>query len=73
MPYNANAIPRAAVWTLKSSNPDLPAESAILPDDGSNATESVFEEDKRRLVNPQDFADGGKYRCELWPSTSFAY
>ncbi|KAJ0164753.1 Glutamyl endopeptidase [Colletotrichum tanaceti] len=53
---------RAAVWSLKSSNPDLPAESAILPDDGSNGTESVFDDDKRRRVDPLNFADGGKFR-----------
>ncbi|KDN68448.1 putative ATP synthase F1 [Colletotrichum sublineola] len=62
MSYNAPATVRAAVWSLKSSNPDLPAESAMLPDDGSNGTESVFENDKRRLVDPKDFADGGKFR-----------
>ncbi|UQC86504.1 ATP synthase F1 [Colletotrichum lupini] len=70
MSYNApsntsiatSGAPRAAVWSLKSSNPDLPAESAILPDDGSNGTESVFDDDKRRRVEPQSFADGGKFR-----------
>ncbi|KAK7447303.1 hypothetical protein CaCOL14_011701 [Colletotrichum acutatum] len=70
MSYNApsntstttSGAPRAAVWSLKSSNPDLPAESAILPDDGSNGTESVFDDDKRRRVDPQNFADGGKFR-----------
>ncbi|KZL65429.1 atp synthase f1 [Colletotrichum incanum] len=62
MSYNAPADLRAAVWSLKSSNPDLPAESAILPDDGSNGTESVFDDDKRRRVEPQHFADGGKFR-----------
>ncbi|OHE92742.1 ATP synthase F1 [Colletotrichum orchidophilum] len=63
MSHNAPAsVPRAAVWSLKSSNPDLPAESAILPDDGSNGTESVFDDDKRRRVEPQNFADGGKFR-----------
>ncbi|KAK1689357.1 ATP synthase F1 [Colletotrichum godetiae] len=67
MSYNASSTangsaPRAAVWSLKSSNPDLPAESAILPDDGSNGTESVFDDDKRRRVEPQSFADGGKFR-----------
>lgn len=72
MSYNApsntsiatSGAPRAAVWSLKSSNPDLPAESAILPDDGSNGTESVFDDDKRRRVEPQSFADGGKFRCK---------
>ncbi|WDK18418.1 ATP synthase F1 [Colletotrichum graminicola] len=62
MSYIAPATIRAAVWSLKSSNPDLPAESAILPDDGSNGTESVFENDNRRLVDIKDLADGGKFR-----------
>ncbi|KAH0428448.1 glutamyl endopeptidase [Colletotrichum camelliae] len=62
MSYTNSPAPRAAVWSLKSSNPDLPAESAILPDDGSNGTESVFDDDRRRRVEPRDFADGGKFR-----------
>lgn len=65
MSHNASATPRAAVWSLMSSNPDLPVESAILPDDGSNGTESIFDVDKRTLVHPQDFANGGKFRCRF--------
>ncbi|TDZ31010.1 Glutamyl endopeptidase [Colletotrichum spinosum] len=70
MSHNSSSAPRAAVWSLKSSNPDLPAESAILPDDGSNGTESVFEDDKRRRVEPRDFADGGKFRSRQPSSRS---
>ncbi|KAI3547173.1 ATP synthase F1 [Colletotrichum filicis] len=55
-------LSRAAIWTLQSSTPELPADSAILPDDGTIGMESVFGKDKRRLVEPQDFADGGKFR-----------
>ncbi|WYZ41108.1 hypothetical protein EsH8_V_000003 [Colletotrichum jinshuiense] len=62
MSHNASATPRAAVWSLMSSNPDLPVESAILPDDGSNGTDSIFDVDERTPVHPQDFANGGKFR-----------
>ncbi|KAL4412917.1 ATP synthase F1 [Colletotrichum abscissum] len=55
-------LSRAAIWTLQSSTPELPADSAILPDDGTIGMESVFGKDKRRLVEPRDFADGGKFR-----------
>ncbi|KAF5601378.1 glutamyl endopeptidase [Fusarium pseudoanthophilum] len=54
---------RAAAWTLSLPTSSQPAESALLPDDGSRgSSESIIGEDLRQLVDPQDFYEGGKYR-----------
>jgi hypothetical protein len=54
---------RAAAWTLSLPTSSQPAESALLPDDGSKGTESIIGDDLRQLVDPRDFYEGGKYRC----------
>ncbi|KAF9772334.1 hypothetical protein IL306_009967 [Fusarium sp. DS 682] len=54
---------RAAAWTLSLPTTSEPAESTILPDDGSKgSSESIIREDLRQLVDPHDIQDGGKYR-----------
>ncbi|KAG9495214.1 hypothetical protein J7337_013449 [Fusarium musae] len=54
---------RAAAWTLSLPASSQPAESALLPDDGSRgSSESIIGDDLRQLVDLQDFYEGGKYR-----------
>ncbi|KAL5589709.1 hypothetical protein FOVSG1_011576 [Fusarium oxysporum f. sp. vasinfectum] len=54
---------RAAAWTLSLPTSSKPAESAILPDDGSKgSSESIIGEDLRQLVDSRDIQEGGKYR-----------
>ncbi|KAM0083726.1 hypothetical protein ACKRZS_004068 [Fusarium odoratissimum] len=54
---------RAAAWTLSLPTSSKPAESAILPDDGSKgSSESIIGEDLRQLVDSCDIQEGGKYR-----------
>ncbi|KAM0228232.1 hypothetical protein ACHAPO_010880 [Fusarium lateritium] len=54
---------RAAVWKLVPPTTNHPAESTIIPDDGSKgSSESIIGEDQRALVDFSDFLEGGKYR-----------
>ncbi|KAF4998988.1 hypothetical protein FGRMN_2787 [Fusarium graminum] len=54
---------RAAVWKLVPPTTNHPAESTVIPDDGSKgSTESIIGEDQRALVDFSDFLEGGKYR-----------
>ncbi|RBQ76069.1 hypothetical protein FVER14953_20152 [Fusarium verticillioides] len=54
---------RAAVWKLLPPASNHPAESTIVPDDGSKgSSESIIGEDMRALVDYSDIQEGGKYR-----------
>ncbi|UPL00234.1 hypothetical protein LCI18_011168 [Fusarium solani-melongenae] len=54
---------RAAVWKLLPPTSNHPAESTIIPDDGSKGGhESIIGEDQRALVDYSDLQEGGKYR-----------
>ncbi|KAF4950454.1 hypothetical protein FSARC_13190 [Fusarium sarcochroum] len=54
---------RAAVWKLAPPVTSHPAESTIIPDDGSKgSSESIIGEDQRALVDFSDLQEGGKYR-----------
>ncbi|RGP72925.1 glutamyl endopeptidase [Fusarium longipes] len=54
---------RAAVWSLQPPTSNHPAESTVIPDDGSKgSSESIIGEDQRALVDFSDFLEGGKYR-----------
>ncbi|KAF4952732.1 hypothetical protein FGADI_6484 [Fusarium gaditjirri] len=54
---------RAAVWKLLPPASNHPAESTIIPDDGSKgSSESIIGEDQRALVDYSDLQEGGKYR-----------
>ena len=55
----------AAIWKLKPTRAQPPAPEATFSLDMKNESEeSVFGDDKRRLVNKIHFAPGGKYRCK---------
>ncbi|RGP59197.1 glutamyl endopeptidase [Fusarium sporotrichioides] len=57
---------RAAVWKLVPPTTNHPAESTIIPDDGSKGdSESIIGEDQRALVDFSDFLEGGKYRSRF--------
>lgn len=59
---------RAAAWRLEvPTATKIPSESALIPDDGANADESIIGVDERVLVDEQDIRDGGKYRCKWSP------
>ncbi|KAM0543840.1 hypothetical protein ACHAPJ_012077 [Fusarium lateritium] len=54
---------RAAAWKLLPPASNHPAESTIIPDDGSKSgSESIIGEDQRALVDYSDLQEGGKYR-----------
>ncbi|RKL50891.1 hypothetical protein BFJ72_g344 [Fusarium proliferatum] len=54
---------RAAVWKLLPPASNHPAESTIIPDDGSKGSqESIIGQDQRALVDFSDLQEGGKYR-----------
>ena len=55
---------RAAIWTLDMTTVKpsfLPSETITNTNDGE---EAVFYPDNRTPVAPDDYKDGGKYRCE---------
>ena len=60
---SATAANRLATWTLPVPDAHPFAESVTQPDP-NHTEESVLGEDLRELVNPVDYQDGGKYRCE---------
>ncbi|GKU05894.1 glutamyl endopeptidase [Fusarium langsethiae] len=63
MPSPSSKPGRAAVWKLVPPTTNHPAESTIIPDDGSKGdSESIIGEDQRALVDFSDFLEGGKYR-----------
>lgn len=67
--YSTKVEGRAAAWTLRvPANKPVSPESAIMADHGGRAGpdgfESIIGVDERELVDPQDFSDGGRYRCE---------
>lgn len=55
-----------AVWGLTN-----PLTGGVVPKTegsfpvGKKGPESVIGPDGRTIVDPKDFADGGKYRCEI--------
>ncbi|KAF5967390.1 glutamyl endopeptidase [Fusarium coicis] len=63
MSSTASKPGRAAVWKLLPPTSNHPAESTIIPDDGSKgSSESIIGEDQRALVDYSDLQEGGKYR-----------
>ncbi|VZH91370.1 unnamed protein product [Fusarium fujikuroi] len=63
MSSTASKPGRAAVWKLVPPASNHPAESTIIPDDGSKGSqESIIGEDQRALVDYSDLQEGGKYR-----------
>ncbi|CZR37640.1 uncharacterized protein FPRO_07169 [Fusarium proliferatum ET1] len=63
MSSTASKPGRAAVWKLLPPASNHPAESTIIPDDGSKGSqESIIGEDQRALVDFSDLQEGGKYR-----------
>lgn len=52
-----------ATWTVGKATDLTPADSESTFTIGDYG-EAVFEPDNRKPVDPSDYQDGGKYRCE---------
>ncbi|KAI8712769.1 hypothetical protein NCS52_01375900 [Fusarium sp. LHS14.1] len=63
---------QAAVWKLSDPDNPQPANETLLPDDGSQSGESVYDLDMRTPVDPADFQDGGKHRSVVKIQSSFS-
>ncbi|GAO13569.1 hypothetical protein UVI_02015580 [Ustilaginoidea virens] len=63
---------QAAVWNVDKPDSVKPAESAILPSDGSHEGESIIGADGRTAVALEDIQDGGKYRSVVKILSCFA-